>query len=254
MKSVLVVSALLLAAAWPSQSFARDFGYEKFADAVQAVYGAGYGAITPFDDITSPADDPTRRGEGYPGQIWNFVSVPARNHGLIYQHSDVYCPVPGGGPAPIIVGTTQFKNWLYRTEIGLTGDFTVTGATANDVVFKLSALDAKYINSFGIQILNVKRYYLPRNDLINATRQATNACGPGFSYGLTTTLVGDVTISVAFQAGIDSGIMANIGQHIKVNLNLHSLAVRGGSDANPLLVFSEGPKIFAIRAEPLPLK
>ena len=48
--------------------------------------------------------------------------------------------------------------------------------------------------------------------------------------------------------------MANIGQHIQLNLNLHSLAVRGGSDANPLLVFSEGPKIFAIRAEPLPLK
>ena len=67
-------------------------------------------------------------------------------------------------------------------------------------------------------------------------------------------MVGDVTITVAFQAGIDSGIMANIGQHIKLNLNLHSLAVRGGSDANPLLVFSEGPKIFAIRAEPLPLK
>jgi hypothetical protein len=92
MKSVLIVSALLLSAAWPSQGFARDFGYEKFADAVQAVYGDGY------------------------------------------------------------------------------------------------------------------------------------------------------------------GIMANIGQHIKLNLNLHSLAVRGGSDANPLLVFSEGPKIFAIRAEPLPLK
>ena len=79
MKSVLVVSALLLSAAWPSQSFARDFGYEKFADAVRAVYGDGYGAITPFDDITSAADDPTRRGEGYPGQIWNFVSVPGRN-------------------------------------------------------------------------------------------------------------------------------------------------------------------------------
>ena len=175
MKSVLIVSALLLSAAWPSQSFARDFGYEKFADAVRAVYGDGYGVITPFDDITSPADDPTRRGEGYPGQIWNFVSVPGRNRGLIYQHNDVYCPVPGGGPAPIIVGTTQFKNWLYRTEIGLTGDFTVTGATANDVVFKLSALDAKYINSFGVQILNVKRYYLPRNDLIDATKQASNA-------------------------------------------------------------------------------
>ena len=53
MKSVLVVSALLLSAAWPSQGFARDFGYEKFADAVRAVYGDGYGAITPFDDITS---------------------------------------------------------------------------------------------------------------------------------------------------------------------------------------------------------
>jgi len=254
MKSVLVVSALLLAAAWPSQSFARDFGYEKFADAVRAVYGDGYGVVAPFDDITAAADDPTRRGEGYPGQIWNFVSVPGRNRGLIYQHNDVYCPVPGGGPAPIIVGTTQFKNWLYRTEIGLNGDFTVTGASTNDVVFKLSALDAKYVNSFGIQILNVKRYYLPRNDLLDATRQAVAACGPSFGYGLTSVLVGDVTITVAFQAGVDSGVIANIGQHIKLDLRLHSLAVRGGSDANPLVVFSEGPKIFAIRAEPLPLK
>ena len=44
------------------------------------------------------------------------------------------------------------------------------------------------------------------------------------------------------------------GIRSKVNLKLHALAVRGGSDTNPLLVFSEGPKIFAIRAEPLPLK
>jgi hypothetical protein len=63
-----------------------------------------------------------------------------------------------------------------------------------------------------------------------------------------------VTITIAFQAGVDSGIVANIGQHIKLDMQLHALAVRGGSDANPLLVFSEGPKIFAIRAEPLPLK
>ena len=93
-----LVGAGLGSSLGPAQ--ARDFGYEKFADAVQAVYGDGYGAITPFDDITSPADDPSRRGEGYPGQVWNFVSVPGRNHGLIYQHNDVYCPVPGGGPAP----------------------------------------------------------------------------------------------------------------------------------------------------------
>jgi hypothetical protein len=253
MKSALVVSALL-AALLPSQSFARDFGYEKFADAVRTVYGSAYGVILPFDDITTPADDPSRRAEGYPGQIWNFSVATGRNSGTIYQHNDVYCPVPGGGPAPIVVGTTQFKNWLYRTEIGATGDFTVTGATPGDVIFQLSALDAKYVNSYGIQILNVKRYYLPRNDLISATQQAVAGCGPDYHYGLTTTLVGDVTITVAFQAGVDTGIIANIGQHIQVNMRLHALAVRGGSDANPLLIFSEGPKIFAIRAEPLPLK
>src|SRR5580658_10580046 len=121
MKSVLVVSALLLSAAWPSQSFARDFGYEKFADAVRAVYGDGYGAITPFDDITTPADDPTRRGEGYPGQIMNLAAASGRNGGVVYTNADVYC-TPPVSPAPIVVGTTQLKNWLYRTEIGLNGD------------------------------------------------------------------------------------------------------------------------------------
>jgi hypothetical protein len=254
MKSASVVLALLLAALLPSQSFARDFGYEKFADAVRSVYGSGYGVILPFEDIPAAADDPTRRAEGYPGQIWDFAVAAGRTRGTIYQQADVYCPVPGGGPAPIVVGTTQFQNWLYRTEIGVTGDFTVTGANPSDVIFQLSALDAKYVNSYGIQILNVTRSYLPRNDLISATQQAVAACGPHYEYGLVSTLVGDVTITVAFQAGVDTGIMANIGRSIKVNLRLHSLAVRGGTDANPLLIFSEGPKLFAISAAPLPLK
>ena len=35
----------------------RDFGYEKFEDAVRAVYGADYGTMVPFDDITTPTDD-----------------------------------------------------------------------------------------------------------------------------------------------------------------------------------------------------
>jgi hypothetical protein len=253
MRHALVAATLLLSAALSSQSFARDFGYEKFEDAVRAVYGEGYGAMVPFDDITSPADDPNRRGEGYPGQIMNLAAARGRNGGVVYTNADIYC-TPPVSPAPIVVGSTQIKNWLYRTEIGLNGDFTVIGATPSDVIFQLSALDAKYVNSFGIQIVNVKRYYLPRNDLINATKSATAACGPNFAYGLTSTLVGDVTITIALVAGVDSGIAANIGQHIKLNLKLHALAVRGGSDTNPLLIFSEGPKIFAIRAEPLPLK
>ena len=253
MRLALTAATLLLSAALSSQSFARDFGYEKFEDALRAVYGQDYGTMVPFDDITTPADDPTRRGEGYPGQIMNLAAARGRNGGVVYTNADVYC-TPPVSPAPIVVGTTQLKNWLYRTEIGLNGDFTVTGATPSDVIFQLSALDAKYVNSFGIQIVNVKRYYLPRNDLINATKNATAACGPNFAYGLTSTLVGDVTITIALVAGVDSGIAANIGQHVKVNLKLHALAVRGGSDTNPLLVFSEGPKIFAIRAEPLPLK
>ena len=253
MRHALAAATVLLSAALSSQSFARDFGYEKFEDAVSSVYGQGYGALVPFDDVASPADDPTRRGEGYPGQIWNLGVARGRNGGIIYTNADYYCPPPVS-PAPIVVGTTQLKNWLYRTEIGLNGDFTVTGATPNDVIFQLTALDAKYVNSYAIQILNVKRYYLPRNDLIAATTSALAACGPNYAYGLTSTLVGDVTITVAFTAGVDSGIVANIGQHIKTNLKLHALAVRGGTDANPLLIFSEGPKIFAIRAEPLPLK
>jgi hypothetical protein len=253
MKRALATAILLFSAALSSQAFARDFGYEKFADAVRQVYGDGYGVMLPFQDMPAPADDPGRRGEGYPGQIWNFAPAKGRTSGLIYQNADIYCPPPAS-PAPIVVGSTQFKNWLYRNEIQLSGDFTVTGATPSDVIFQLTALDAKYIDSYAIQILNVKRYYLPRNDLIDASQKAVAACGPSYAYALTSTLVGDVTITVAFVAGVDSGIAANIGQHIKVNLKLHALAVRGGSDTNPLIVFSEGPKIFAIRAEPLPLK
>jgi hypothetical protein len=253
MRHALAAATFLLSAALTGQSLARDFGYEKFEDAVSSVYGQGYGALIPFDDMAAPADDPNRRGEGYPGQIWNLGVSHGRSGGIIYTNADYYCPPPAT-PAPIVVATTQLKNWLYRSEIGLTGDFTVTGATPSDVIFQLSALDAKYVNSYAIQILNVKRYYLPRNDLISATQNALAACGSNYAYGLTSTLVGDVTITVAFVAGVDTGIMANIGQHIKLNLHLHALAVRGGTDANPLLVFSEGPKIFAIRAEPLPLK
>ena len=228
MRQVLAAATLLLSAALSSQSLARDFGYEKFEDAVRAVYGEGYGAMVPFDDITSPADDPTRRGEGYPGQIMNLAAAPGRNGGVVYTNADVYC-TPPVSPAPIVVGSTQIKNWLYRTELGLNGDFTVTGATPSDVIFQLSALDAKYVNSFGIQIVNVKRYYLPRNDLINATRNATAACGPNFAYGLTSTLVGDVTITIAFVAGVDSGIAANIGQHIRAYFACVELLNQGDS-------------------------
>lgn len=253
MKRALAAATLLFAAALSGHASARDFGYEKFADAIRQVYGDGYGAMLPFDDMPAPADDPNRRGEGYPGQLWNFAPAKGRTAGLIYQNADVYCPPPAT-PAPIVVGSTQFKNWLYKNEIQLSGDFTVTGATPNDVIFQLTALDAKYIDSYAIQILNVRRYYLPRNDLIDASQKAIAACGTSYAYALTSTLVGDVTITIAFVAGVDSGIAANIGQHIKLNLKLHAQAVRGGSDTNPLIVFSEGPKIFAIRAEPLPLK
>lgn len=134
MRLALTAATLLLSAALSSQSFARDFGYEKFEDAVRAVYGADYGTMVPFDDITSPTDDPTRRGEGYPGQIMNLAAAQGRNGGVVYTNADVYC-TPPVSPAPIVVGTTQLKNWLYRTEIGLNGDFTVTGATPSDVIF-----------------------------------------------------------------------------------------------------------------------
>jgi hypothetical protein len=169
MRYALVAATLLLSAALSSQSFARDFGYEKFEDAVRAVYGEGYGAMVPFDDITSPADDPNRRGEGYPGQIMNLAAARGRNGGVVYTNADIYC-TPPVSPAPIVVGSTQIKNWLYRTEIGLNGDFTVTGATPSDVIFQLSALDAKYVNSFGIQIVNVSRMKVDRTNVYRALR------------------------------------------------------------------------------------
>jgi hypothetical protein len=149
-------------------------------------------------------------------------------------------------------GTTQITNWLYRTELSASGDITVTGATPTDVIFQLTAIDAKYINSFAISITNVRRYYLPYNVLKDALSRASASCGKDFAYGLTSVIAGDVTIKIFFVAGVSSGAVFNIGSHIKANLHLKAEGKFGDSETNPVLVFTEGQKAFAIRADPLP--
>jgi len=231
---------------------ARDFGYEKFADVVAQVYGSQYGVIVPFFQMPD-ASDTDRQAEGYPGSIWNFGAAKGRNKGTIYTHQDQYCnPTPA--PALLSSGTTQVNNWLYRTELSAGGDFTVTGATPADVIFQLTALDAKYINSFSIAITNTRRYYLPYNILKDATSRAAVSCGPNFAYGLESVIAGDVTIKIFFVAGVSSGVVFNIRDHIKANLHFKAEGKLGDSETNPVLVFTEGQKAFAIRAEPLPLK
>lgn len=240
--------ALLLSA---SSAFARDFGYERFADVVSQVYGSQYGAVVPFFEMPD-ATDTARQAEGYPGSIWNFAVAKARSRGTIYTHADQYCN-PSPAPAPIVGGTTRIKNWLYRTEISGGGDFTVTGASPTDVIFQLTALDAKYIDSFAIEIVNTKRYYLPFNTLKDAASRAALSCGPNYAYALTGVLAGDVTIKVFFVAGVSSNLIFNIGSHIKASLHLKSEGKLGDSETNPVLIFTEGQKAFAIRADRLPL-
>lgn len=232
---------------------ARDFGYERFADVVSQVYGSQYGVVVPFFEIPDATTDPTRQAEGYPGSIWNFALASGRNKSTIYTQADQYCnPTPM--PAPLAGGTTRVKNWLYRFEISGGGDFTVSGATPTDVIFKLTALDAKYIDSMAIEIINTKRYYLPYNLLKDAASRATASCGPNYAYALTGVIAGDVTIKVYFIAGVSSNIALNIGSHIQANLHLKLEGKLGDSETNPVLIFTEGQKVFAVRADRLPLQ
>jgi hypothetical protein len=247
MKTVFACLAILVAGLDSAQ--ARDFGYEKFADVVAQVYGSQYGAIVPFFQMPD-ATDTDRQAEGYPGSVWNFSVAKGRNKGTIYTHVDQYCN-PAPTPALVSSGTTQVSNWLYRTELSASGDITVTGATPADVIFQLTAIDAKYINSFAISITNVRRYYLPYNTLKDALSRATVSCGKDFAYGLTSVIAGDVTIKIFFVAGVASGAAFNIGSHIKANLHLKAEGKFGDSETNPVLVFTEGQKAFAIRADPL---
>jgi hypothetical protein len=147
------------------------------------------------------------------------------------------------------------SNWLYRSEIAAGGDFTVTGATPTDVIFQLTALDAKYITSYAISITNTKRYYLPYNVLKDATSRAAASCtSTSYAYALTGVIAGDVTIKIYFIAGVSSDLAFNIGSHIKANLHLKVEGKLGDSEGNPVLIFTEGQRAFAIRADPLPLK
>lgn len=231
---------------------ARDFGYERFADAVAQVYGSQYGAVVPFFEMPD-AGDTARQAEGYPGSIWNFSVTKGRRVGTIYTHADQYCN-PNPTPAPIIGGTARIRNWLYKTEYSANIGFTVTGATDADVIFKLNALDAKYIDSFSVDIANVKRYYLPFNTLKDAASRAVSSCGTNYAYALTGVLSGDVTIKVFFIAGVSADAALNVGSHVKANLKLKAEGKLGDSEGNPVVVFSEGPKAFAIRADRLPLR
>jgi hypothetical protein len=231
---------------------ARDFGYEKFADVINQVYRGQYGVIVPFFEMPD-ATDTARQAEGYPGSIWNFAVEKGRNGSTIYVHADRYCN-PNPTPTPITGGMARVRNWLYRNEISASGDFTVSGATPADVIFKLSAIDAKYINSYAIEITNTKRYYLPFNTLKDASIRAAGSCGPDFAYALTGVLAGDVTIKVFFIAGVSSDLAFNIGTHIKAGLHLKAEGKLGESEGNPVLIFTEGQKAFAVRAERLPLR
>jgi hypothetical protein len=254
MKTVFALLALVGAGLGfgPGSAQARDFGYEKFADVVAQVYGTQYGAIVPFFQMPD-ATDTDRQAEGYPGSVWNFAVAKGRNKGTVYTHVDQYCN-PSPAPALLSSGTTQIDNWLYRTELSAGGDFTVTGATPADVIFQLTALDAQYITSFSIAITNAKRYYLPYNVLKDATSRAAASCGANFAYGLESVIAGDVTIKIYLVAGVSSGVVFNIRDHIKANLHFKAEGKFGDSETNPVLIFTEGQKAFAIRTERLPLK
>ncbi|MEW6452756.1 MAG: hypothetical protein AB1490_19045 [Pseudomonadota bacterium] len=237
-----------------STANARDFGLERFASIVNTIY-PGYSVFAPFVEAPSGAD-PLHLQMGYVGSVWNMGADRGRGgSGSTYSHGDFnYCN-PIQAVMPPARNTARVQNWRYRTEITLTGDFTVTGATPNDTIFKLTAIDAKYINSVTVDIKNTVRYSVPYDVLKNWSSEALARCPTlGANRVLTSAIAGDVTVKIYFVAGVSATLQFDIASKVKANLGFNVTPVQIGTDTAPAMVLTEGNQIFAIAAQPAPLR
>ncbi len=235
-----------------STANARDFGLERFADIVNTIY-PGYYVFSPFIEAPAANDTP-HFNAGYIGSVWNMGAEKGRNRGGTYNHGDFsYCnPMQAVMPQPR--NTARVQNWLYKTEIRGTGEFTVSGATPSDTIFKLTAIDAKYINSVTVDIKNTARYTLPYNVLKDWSSAALASCPTlGANRVLMSAIAGDVTVKIYFVAGVSATLQFDIASKVKANLGFNVTPVQIGTDTAPAMVLTEGNQIFAVAVRPTPL-
>ena len=244
----LVVASIFSLACLVNQGSANaaDFFYEKFADQVVSVYGAGWSVFLPFAGLPAATDDPSRQGQTYPGQLWNFSASPgARRRGQILEHAEMYCPGQNI-PKPLDVSAATFRDVQDLTQFGITGEISV------GQVLKITAIDAQYLKSVTATGSNVRRMYLPGATVLkNTVRDSVRACGSNFFYAITSVLYGKITINAAFDRKLDFGVAATIANTIAVNLGVKARVVRCGTADKVCVIQTEEPAIFAVKAVPV---
>jgi hypothetical protein len=234
-----------------SPAKSADFFYRDLADQIIGTYGSGWSVLVPFTGLPAAADDPNRQGQTYPGHLWNFAVSRGSGGGQVFEHVEMYCPGQLV-PKPFDVSAPPFKDYQKITQFGVTGDITVSGATPDKVLLKLSAIDAQYLKSVTATGTNVRRMYLPGANVLKSTVGASvNSCGPGFMYAITSVLYGKITLSVIFDRKLDLGIAATIADRIAANLSFKSRVVRTGTADKPFVIESSEPLIFAVKAAPI---
>lgn len=226
---------------------ARDFGKERLASVVAQTWGRNYGLVTPIFAAPDPTDV-AAFGPGYLGSVWQFTPSPGRGGvGKIFNHDGKYCNPSDIRPAAVIK-TSRLKNYVYRFEVGVTGEFTVKGAKSNDVIFKLSALDAKWIDYVSISITDAKLHLVPYNVFKARMASAAESCGD-LPYALKSMITGDVTARFFFRRGISAELALNIGSQISANLGFKGEVKEGESESNPYVEVTEGEQVFAVAVD-----
>ncbi|WP_454651765.1 hypothetical protein [Bradyrhizobium liaoningense] len=235
-----------------STAHARDFGLERFADIVSRKY-PGYSVFAPFIEAPS-GNDPLHFQSGYLGSVWRATREKGRTQGGTYSHGDlgVYCN-PNQAVMPAPRNTLRIHDWRYKTEITFTGEFTVSGARPEDTIFKLSAIDAKYIEDVTVDIKNAVKYTAPFDILTNWSNDALTRC-PSFNKVLVAAIAGDVTVKIYFVAGVSATLQFDIASKVKANLGFNVTPVQIGTTDKPAMQLTEGNQIFAVTVLPAPLR
>jgi|SRR4051794_26952387 hypothetical protein len=245
------LSAAVLCAA-VSTANARDFGLERFADIVNTVY-SGYGVFAPFVEAPS-GSDPLHLQSGYLGSVWKTTRDRARSQGASYAHGNIeYCN-PSQALMPPPRNTVRVQNWRYKTEITLTGEFTVSGARPEDTIFKLSAIDAKYIKDVTVDIKNAVRYSAPYDVLQGWSSEVLARPFCSFNSVLVSAIAGDVSVKIYFIAGVSATLQFDIASKVKANLGFKVQPVQIGDPDKPAMLLTEGNQIFAVAVRPAPLR
>lgn len=229
---------------------ARDLGLERFADIVNTVY-PGYGVFAPFVEAPS-GSDPLHMQSGYLGSVWKTTKERGRSQGATYAHNSIdYCN-PREAVMPPPRNTVRVQNWRYKTEITLTGELTVSGAKPEDTIFKLSAIDAKYIKDVTVDIKNTVKYSAPYDVLQGWSNEALTRCP--FNSVLVSAIAGDVSMKIYFVAGVSATLQFDIASKVKANLGFNVTPVQIGTADKPAMLLTEGNQIFAVAVRPAPLR